>query len=101
MVVALFQLAFGTWIPMADAVYHSGDRPVSSSEGSGEFPEDGSVLAPTCFVCAAGLGAYAPGNPGPAPAGSMDLNFPVEELLGTLLCPLQVPSTLPRGPPSA
>lgn len=65
--VALFQLVLVTWIPVADAMHHCGDHPVAAGEPGGGHG-DGSGLAPVCFVCAAGLGAFASASPDPAPA---------------------------------
>lgn len=68
--VALFQLALVTWIPVADAMHHCMEHPVSAAGDSGGGHGDGSGLAPVCFVCAAGLGAFASSIPDPAPASS-------------------------------
>lgn len=101
MLVAVFQLALVTWIPVADAVHHSGDHPVSTSSESGGGHEDGSALAPVCFICAAGLGAFAPGDAGPTPAVSTAWSLPFEVDPGVLPATLRIFSTLPRGPPLA
>lgn len=61
--VALLQLALVTWIPVADAVHHCGDHPVTTSGDSGGGHGDGAGLAPVCFICAAGLGAFASSVP--------------------------------------
>jgi len=99
-VVALFQLALVTWVPLADAVHHGGSHPISAGE-SGETQGDGSRLASVCFVCAAGLGAFAPHSPAPVPGPSYHWRVPAETVPDFLPASLQVTTTLPRGPPNA
>lgn len=99
LVVALFQLALVTWIPVADAVHHSGDRTMTSSGESGDGHSEGSALVSVCFICAACLGAYAPETPGPAPSASIHLNLPLEPFVGVVPAASRPPTTLPRGPP--
>lgn len=99
--VALFQLALVAWVPVADAVHHCGDHPVTASGESGGDHGDASGLAPVCFICAAGLGAFTSSTPDPTPVSLIEATPTFEAPHETLPPSLPHSVNRARAPPIA
>ena len=99
--VALFQLALVTGIPVADAMHHSGGAPISTPGESGGNEGDGARLTPVCFICGAYLGVFASATPDLAPTVSTGSTPPPEQTPEAPPSSHRISTYLARAPPSA
>ncbi len=101
LLVALFQLALVTGIPVADAVHHSGDHPVTTTGEPSPGGGEGTGLAPVCFICSAGLGVFTTPSGGLTPVVSSDWVIPPDPVPeSTPVCPT-LTTLKARAPPLA